>query len=361
MTGDRNKSFTCGTEVVDPDDEAETEDEAEDVDSGPTTSDEDELDDHELEILPETIAEDASSANLPPVPDDHPPEPRTVTPISAVEKSPSESPETVSSPPGTRYQITHLGRTQGPAEWSKDLGLSEATIYARLAKGLPPEEVLEPLHPGRASSREEGMILSHDGVTKTVREWAALTGISPTTIIWRVQAGWPMDKVLSPPAPKSSPVARAEGVTVTDNRPRRVTSAHPRSPRIAHEGRRLTVDEWALVKHLPAETIRERLQNHWSVKDALETPAAGTETSPSPAASPPPVGGVVEVSLTLETAVMLLDLSARVPGSVRNAERLDRIRDAVLAIKKIDEELARLGKERQFLVAEFEQQTGKRC
>jgi len=58
----------------------------------------------------------------------------------------------------------------------------------------------------QARNRKNTRLLTLDGITKSVVEWAELSGIGATTILYRISAGWPSDKLLA--------LARAYGRTV---------------------------------------------------------------------------------------------------------------------------------------------------
>lgn len=56
------------------------------------------------------------------------------------EKSAVKTP--VKTPKPRRDPITYNGKTQGTAAWSRELGINQSTIQARMDRGLPPELVL---------------------------------------------------------------------------------------------------------------------------------------------------------------------------------------------------------------------------
>lgn len=72
-------------------------------------------------------------------------------------------------------------------------GLSAATLYARHAKGLPPGKVLAPI------TRKRNLCATINGKTKTLKQWAADTGVSYKTILRRFSAGLSGDAIIAKP------------------------------------------------------------------------------------------------------------------------------------------------------------------
>ena len=46
-------------------------------------------------------------------------------------------------------------------------------------------------------NRTDSVYLTHNGITRTVKEWSQITGIKPSTLYARFHKGWPHDKILS--------------------------------------------------------------------------------------------------------------------------------------------------------------------
>lgn len=46
-------------------------------------------------------------------------------------------------------------------------------------------------------NRTDNTYLTHDGITRTIKEWSQITGIKPSTLYARARKGWPPDKILS--------------------------------------------------------------------------------------------------------------------------------------------------------------------
>jgi hypothetical protein len=57
----------------------------------------------------------------------------------------------------------------------------------------------EPCRIGRDRREHNGRRagLTVDGVTRSVREWAAVVGITRQTLNWRLRAGWPLREAVT--------------------------------------------------------------------------------------------------------------------------------------------------------------------
>lgn len=80
--------------------------------------------------------------------------------------------------------LTANGKTQTLTQWSKELGLSPASLRDRLENGWSMERALST----RRTTRRE--LIELNGVTTTIKECAGRTGIRACTIAARLRAGW---------------------------------------------------------------------------------------------------------------------------------------------------------------------------
>jgi hypothetical protein len=131
--------------------------------------------------------------------------------------------------------ITYDGRTQHLRAWAKEIGISHRALWSRLAKGWPLEQALSAgkgelykgqpalaplarkagipdrvafyrraaghpmekvLQPG-ALARQPPRLLTFDGRTKSMTEWANELGISRPALSHRLSRGWSMERALS--------------------------------------------------------------------------------------------------------------------------------------------------------------------
>jgi len=86
--------------------------------------------------------------------------------------------------------LTHQGETKTIREWARITGLSISTIKYRLYNREPIEQVL------KAELRRK--YITYQGVTRTFSEWAKITGVSVATIKYRLYAGKSAEEILSP-------------------------------------------------------------------------------------------------------------------------------------------------------------------
>jgi len=81
--------------------------------------------------------------------------------------------------------LEYEGRRLTLSEWARETGISFTTLAYRLKKGWAPEKILAPVE--RAKQRPGGgqsRAVTLRGVTKTLQEWAQETGI-PYSTLWR--------------------------------------------------------------------------------------------------------------------------------------------------------------------------------
>lgn len=110
--------------------------------------------------------------------------------------------------------LTFRGETRCIVEWAELAGISATMLSSRLNRGWDPERAL--VEPRRLMKKPDSprKSLTVDGETRTVTEWAAICGIKPKTIHFRLAAGYsPEAAVRTPLDPR---VAAAN-----DNRRRR--------------------------------------------------------------------------------------------------------------------------------------------
>lgn len=88
--------------------------------------------------------------------------------------------------------ITHGDKTLTIAQWSKELGVAQPVIRARLRAGKDVSEVLDTYVVPKKRK------IFHDGEYKSEAEWSRILGIPGTTIRARVRQGKPIDKYVKP-------------------------------------------------------------------------------------------------------------------------------------------------------------------
>lgn len=106
--------------------------------------------------------------------------------------------------PDNRVMITHDGKTQCIADWARDIGIKENTLRVRLKKGWSVEKAL------LGSVRNTHRYIEHNGITKTIGEWATYSGLDESTIRRRLEMGITDDRLfqkgrmIKPHNPKAS-------------------------------------------------------------------------------------------------------------------------------------------------------------
>jgi lambda repressor-like predicted transcriptional regulator len=130
--------------------------------------------------------------------------------------------------------ITYDGRTQSPAAWAKEIGISRRTLWARLAMGWPLEQALS------AGKRE-----LYKG-KPVLAPLARKAGVSPRLALYRMAAGHPMEKVLRPTA-----------------------LSHPPEHPLAFNGQTKSLTEWANDLGISQSALSQRLSRGWPLERAL--------------------------------------------------------------------------------------------
>lgn len=96
------------------------------------------------------------------------------------------------------HVISHNGETMCLRDWAKRLELTSDALTRRIEAGWPIEEVLSPVR------KERKRMLEHQGRSKCILEWSRETGIPEATIRQRLKLGWTVEKALIEPVRKLS-------------------------------------------------------------------------------------------------------------------------------------------------------------
>lgn len=104
---------------------------------------------------------------------------------------------------GFQKLITCNGKTQNLAAWAKETGLSHGTIYKRRKAGWSWEQTLNsPPQPGLPYSgapRGRTRLVTIEGRTKSLCDWALEYGIHPSTVYNRTSQGWSLEAAITQP------------------------------------------------------------------------------------------------------------------------------------------------------------------
>lgn len=97
--------------------------------------------------------------------------------------------------------ITVCARWQSFAAFFEDLGErpAEHTLdRIDVNRGYSPENCRWAPAEVQANNKRSNFIITHDGRSQTLQQWADETGIQRETLKWRVTQQWPMEKVFCP-------------------------------------------------------------------------------------------------------------------------------------------------------------------
>lgn len=92
--------------------------------------------------------------------------------------------------------VRFQGKTRCLSEWAEITGLSACLIRARLNLGWSTKRTLTV---PRGAERRDRASLTVNGETKTVMDWARFANLNYTTLLHRVNSGWPLAAAVSTP------------------------------------------------------------------------------------------------------------------------------------------------------------------
>lgn len=110
----------------------------------------------------------------------------------------------------TRF-ITIDGETKSLNEWSKISGVNPATIRKRIDSGYSGHDLLLPAWNVKIKPRSNTRLIEINGVSKTISQWAAESGIKRCTIDNRLRHGIQGEELLKPFRAISFKKGRAPG------------------------------------------------------------------------------------------------------------------------------------------------------
>lgn len=90
--------------------------------------------------------------------------------------------------------ITYEGETLCVLDWAKRLGITHSTLRVRLDNWTIEKALTAPATPSKQSMAQ---MLTHDGNTLSLKEWANKLGIPYSTLCYRLRNGWSIEKTLN--------------------------------------------------------------------------------------------------------------------------------------------------------------------
>lgn len=141
-------------------------------------------------------------------------------------------------------QITHDGTTRTLHAWAAITGIPASNLRYRISSGWTTERALttpvgRPAAQPKPQRTSTAKTLTYEGQTKTIAQWSKITGISKIVLYMRERSGWNAERIITTPyAPRGTNVKR-----------------------ITHEGLSLTIAEWSKRIGVSISTIQRRRRN----------------------------------------------------------------------------------------------------
>jgi len=112
----------------------------------------------------------------------------------------------------TSIALTHNGETKNVAEWAREKGMGVSTLIGRHHSGMPLEKALgDKVHTNakeRARNRKSNVLVTYDGKTQCMIEWAEEINIPVKTLWHRKSLGWSDEKIVTTPTHRNPDVPK---------------------------------------------------------------------------------------------------------------------------------------------------------
>lgn len=186
--------------------------------------------------------------------------------------------------------ITFDGTTQPISEWALDYGIPASLIIERLDAGMTIETAITTMMPFKqapAATGSRAKRYTHNGHTLTIKQWAAHTGIPQSTIAGRLAGG--------------RTIGEAIDAGVSD-----------RAKTFLHDGEAKTLADWARHFGVSYYTLRHRvIRQGLSIGDAVHKVKFSKPAARRPAHQPRVTIRLGDVTITIKGPGVASILGAR--------------------------------------------------
>lgn len=153
----------------------------------------------------------------------------------------------------TNRYITYQGQTRTLVEWAAQSGLSPSTLWKRL------DQQHWSLERALTTLPQNKRMLTYQAVTQPLHLWAKQLRLSAGTIHQRLRLGWSMERIVQTPGKIQ---ARA-------------------LPRMSYQGQTHTLARWAKITGISKSTLSRRLHQGWPIDQILTTPSSQRKSRPA--------------------------------------------------------------------------------
>lgn len=192
--------------------------------------------------------------------------------------------------------LTYDGTTQPVSEWALDYGIPADLIIERLKQGQSIEAAITTMMPFTASKQaSRARTYAHDGLTLTIAEWSERSGVPKATLTQRLARGMPIGEAINPDL-------------------NRKNATH------THNGETRTIREWADQTGIKYETLHYRLSRLGMViGEAIAMQKHAKPSSPSRKQKAPATNGEL-APVVISLAGYRIEITAKGRGVVVNFE-----------------------------------------
>ena len=138
--------------------------------------------------------------------------------------------------------LTYNGETKCITEWARGIGVDPKTIHYRLKQGWTLNDALN--KPATPAAEKTAKMITFNGETRSITGWARKLGINHASLCERLDSGWPLEKALTAPGRKLQEAT--------------------------HDGETLSLPDWGRKLKIRPRTIARRLEQGWIIGQIIE-------------------------------------------------------------------------------------------